>query len=82
MKQSEIYAHFMSNKMGMNEELEKAKKANLEEEALQNVDRVVVDEKEARKRIAQVINEDKARLKNWDEEREKEKYDEEMVDLN
>lgn len=68
--------------MGMNEELEKAKKANLEEEALQNVDRVVVDEKEARKRIAQVINEDKARLKNWDEEREKEKYDEEMVDLN
>ena len=40
MKQSEIYAHFMSNKMGMNEELEKAKKANLDDEAASNVGRV------------------------------------------
>ena len=63
----------MSNKMGMNEELAKAKQANLEEEAAMNVGRVVVDEVSARKRIAQVINEDKARLKNWDDDREREK---------
>ena len=68
MKQSEIYAHFMSNKMGMSDELEKTKKANLEEEAEANIKRVQVDELtgDARKRIAQIINEDKSRLKKFD----------------
>ena len=36
----------------MNEELAKAKQANLEEEAAMNVGRVVVDEVSARKKIA------------------------------
>jgi len=52
MKQSEIYAHFMSNKMGMSDELEKTKKANLEDEVEGNIKRVQVDMGDARKRIA------------------------------
>jgi len=81
MKQSEIYAHFMSNKMGMADELDAAKKANLQDEAAASVGRVVVDEASARKRIAQIINEDKGRTKNWDDERDREKDDEEDIEM-
>jgi hypothetical protein len=58
----------MSNKMGMAGDLEKTKQENLADEADGGVKRVQVDEGDARKRIAQIINEDKSRLKKFDEE--------------
>ena len=66
MKQSEIYAHFISVKTNQAEEVEKAKQECLEEEEQSHVKRVVVDEVNARKRIAQIINEDKKRTEVWD----------------
>jgi DNA helicase INO80 len=66
MKQSEIYAHFMANKMGMTEELKEQKKDVLAEEAKHNYKRVEIDEVNARKRMAKMINEDKRRLKHFD----------------
>lgn len=63
MKQSEIYAHFMANKMGMNKEMKQEKDGVLEEEKKSNYHRVEVDESNARKRMAKMINEDKKRLK-------------------
>lgn len=66
MKQSEIYAHFMANKMGMNKEMKKEKDGVLEEEGKANYQRVEVDESNARKRMAKMINEDKKRLKQFD----------------
>lgn len=58
----------MSNKMGMAGDLEKTKQDNLEDEENNRFKRVQVDEANARKRIAQIINEDKSRLKKFDEE--------------
>lgn len=66
MKQSEIYAHFISVKTNQAEDLEKAKKECHQEEEQSNVKRVVVDEVNARRRIAQIINEDKNRKNEWD----------------
>ena len=66
MKQSEIYAHFMANKMGMTEELKEAKADTLKEEKNLGYRRVDVDEQNARKRMAKMINEDKKRLKDFD----------------
>ena len=66
--------------MGMADELEKVKKANLADEAAAMVGRCQVDEASARKRIAQIINEDKGRTKTWDDERDREKYDEDMME--
>lgn len=68
MKQSEIYAHFMANKMGMTEELKEQKKDVLAEEAKHNYKRVEIDEVNARKRMAKMINEDKRRLKHFDQD--------------
>jgi DNA helicase INO80 len=68
MKQSEIYAHFMANKMGMNEELKEQKRDVLAEELKNNYKRVEVDEANARKRMAKMINEDKRRLRHFDQE--------------
>ena len=66
MKQSEIYAHFMANKMGMTEELKNEKKDVLAMEQQNNYKRVEIDELNARKRMAKMINEDKRRLKHFD----------------
>lgn len=67
MKQSEIYAHFMANKMGMSEELKEAKADALEAEREQGYKRADVDEVNARKRMAEMINDDKKRLRDFDE---------------
>ena len=68
MKQSEIYAHFMANKMGMTEELKEAKADTMKEENALGYRRVEVDEQNARKRMAKMINDDKKRLKEFDYE--------------
>ena len=68
MKQSEIYAHFMANKMGMSEELKEAKADTMKEEKALGYRRVDVDEQNARKRMAKMINEDKKRLREFDYE--------------
>lgn len=68
MKQSEIYAHFMANKMGMQEELKEQKKDVMQEEAKHNYQRVEIDEDNAKKRMAKMINEDKRRLRHFDAE--------------
>ena len=66
MKQSEIYAHFMANKMGMSKEMKDTRSDVLEAEAHAKYKRVDVDEVNARKRMAKMINEEKKRLKNFD----------------
>ena len=66
MKQSEIYAHFMANKMGMQKEMKEQRDQVLEEEENAKYQRVEVDEKNARKRMAKMINEDKRRLREFD----------------
>lgn len=66
MKQSEIYAHFMSNKMGMAEETKKARDEVLSDEAKNNYARADVDEKKARRKLAKMINHDKKRLRQFD----------------
>ena len=53
----------MANKMGMNKEMKQEKDGVLEEEKKSNYHRVEVDESNARKRMAKMINEDKKRLK-------------------
>jgi len=79
MKQSEIYAHFMSNKMGMSEELKQTKDDVLAEEAKNNYRRVDVDERNARKRMAKMINDDRSRLRAFDAGEDE---DEGMMDSN
>ena len=66
MKQSEIYAHFMANKMGMSEELKEAKADALEAEKEHGYKRADVDEANARRRMAEMINDDKKRLRDFD----------------
>jgi hypothetical protein len=58
----------MANKMGMTEELKEQKKDVLAEEAKHNYKRVEIDEENARKRMAKMINEDKRRLRHFDAE--------------
>jgi hypothetical protein len=66
MKQSEIYAHFMANKMGMATEHKDAQNDQMEAEAEIGVGRVAVDEASARRKMAKMINEDRSRLKEFD----------------
>ena len=66
MKQSEIYAHFMANKMGMQKEMKEQKGDVLEAEAQAGYKRAEVDEGNARKRMAKMINEEKRRLREFD----------------
>ena len=85
MKQSEIYAHFMANKMGMTEEMKDTKRDVLAEEEKNNYKRVEIDEINARKRMAKMINEDKRRLKNFDGDGEdfgSEEVGEDDLDMN
>ena len=56
----------MANKMGMTEELKEAKADTVKEEKALGYRRVDVDEQNARKRMAKMINEDKKRLKDFD----------------
>jgi hypothetical protein len=66
MKQSEIYAHFMANKMGMGTEHKQEHKDQLKAENEIGVGRVAVDEESARRKMAKMINEDRGRLKEFD----------------
>lgn len=52
----------------MNEELKEQKRDVLAEELKNNYKRVEVDEANARKRMAKMINEDKRRLRHFDQE--------------
>jgi hypothetical protein len=52
----------------MNEELKEQKRDVLAEEAKHNYKRVEIDEVNARKRMAKMINEDKRRLRHFDQE--------------
>ena len=86
MKQSEIYAHFMANKMGMQKEMKDTWDDVAQAENQAKYKRVEVDEKNAKKRMAKMINDDKMRLRresdgmegNMDEDRVKE----EELDVN
>lgn len=66
MKQSEIYAHFMANKMGMQKEMKDTRNDVLQAESSAKYRRVEVDDVNARKRMAKMINEEKKRLKEFD----------------
>jgi DNA helicase INO80 len=66
MKQSEIYAHFMANKMGMGQEHKQEQNEQLQAENELGVGRVAVDEASARRKMAKMINEDRERLIEFD----------------
>jgi hypothetical protein len=81
MKQSEIYAHFMANKMGMSAE---AKRDEDEQKAAEKdigISRINVDEISARKNMAKMINEDRKRLRDYDGSSASQ-VDEEELDVN
>jgi len=62
MKQSEIYAHFMANKMGMQGDQSKQREADIEDEKKGGFNRVEVDDMGARINVAGMINENRQRL--------------------
>ena len=67
MSQSEIYSHFMANKLGVNEELEKKKKEDgtvVKSALMRQVD---IDRRAARIDVADMINDNRQRLKNFDQ---------------
>jgi len=66
MKQSEIYAHFMANKMGMGQQQAEEQRQQLEDEERLGRERAQVDEESARRKMAKMINEDRGRLKDFD----------------
>ena len=70
MKQSEIYAHFMANKMGMQGEQNEQKQTDLEDEKRGGFTRVDVDDHSARMNIANIINENRQRLQDFDSDGE------------
>ena len=81
MKQSEIYAHFMANKMGLSAE---AKRDEDEQKAAEKdigISRINVDEISARKNMAKMINEDRKRLRDYDGSSASQ-VDEEELDVN
>lgn len=77
MQQSEIYAHFMSKKLGNSEEQMK----NKNELQNSNIQRVDVDKKAARIEIAGIINENRKRLDQFDDE-DRDSVDEKDLDDN
>jgi chromatin-remodeling ATPase INO80 len=66
MQQSEIYAHFMSKKLGLSEELQKQKQDAEDDERRESFKRLDIDEKEARQNIAQMINDNRGRVNDFD----------------
>ena len=52
MQQSEIYAHFMSKKLGLSEEQSKQKQLDMEEEEKDNISRVDINMKDAKGNVA------------------------------
>lgn len=81
MQQSEIYAHFMANKMGMGGD---QKKEQLEQRAVEEehgLQRVQVDQESARRKMAQMINEDRDRLREFSDG-EHSQVQEEDLDVN
>ena len=81
MKQSEIYAHFMANKMGMTAETKTDEQEYIAAESGIGVKRVGIDEASARKKMAKMINEDRSRLRDFDGS-EASVVDEEDLDVN
>lgn len=63
MSQSEIYAHFMSTKLGVADDMEKIK----QEQQNSPVKKVDVDQRAARIHIAGMINENRKRLDDFDD---------------
>lgn len=72
MQQSEIYAHFMATKLGVHDDLQKGKKDN-ERGAAARVD---IDLTAAKREVADMINENRKRLDDFDD------HDRDDVDLN
>lgn len=68
MQQSEVYAHFMSKKLGLSDEQQKQKQMDLEDEKKSAFKRFDIDEKEARHNIASMINENRSRVNDFDAE--------------
>jgi DNA helicase INO80 len=65
MQQSEIYAHFMGKKMGMSGDMKKEGEDQQRAEEEAGLTRVKVDEQSARRKMAQMINEDRERLRDF-----------------
>ena len=66
MQQSEIYAHFMSKKLGLHEEQNKQRVQDLEEEKKDNFRRVDIDMIQAKGQVASMINQDRQRVNFFD----------------
>lgn len=62
MQQSEIYAHFMSKKLGLADEQQKQRQQDMDEERESNFKRLEIDTKEAKHNIASMINENLSRV--------------------
>lgn len=66
MQQSEIYAHFMSKKLGLSDEVQKQKQMDMEDEQRDHFKRYDIDEQEARTNIASMINDNRSRVNDYD----------------
>ena len=84
MKQSEIYAHFMANKMGMQNEMKQTRDEVEQTENQMNYKRVQVDESNAKKRMAKMIAERRKELREFDGDQSgmAEQINEEELDVN
>jgi len=83
MQQSEVYAHFMATKLGVADDLAKGKEGN--ELRSPSKHRVDVDMKQARSNVANMINENRKRLDEFDDhdrdEVEEDDLDESKIDV-
>lgn len=68
MQQSEIYAHFMSKKLGLAEEQQKQRQMDMDDEKKENFNRVDIDEGAAKLHVATIINDDRMRVNKFDSE--------------
>ena len=66
MQQSEIYAHFMAAKLGVSDELKQGKSEHGMDKASPSKYKVDIDKQAARKNVAEIINENRKRLDEFD----------------
>jgi hypothetical protein len=82
MSQSEIYSHFMANKLGVNEELEKKKNENGSVQKSALMKKVDIDRRAARINVASMINENRQRLDDFDDHDREEVNEEDLDEVN
>jgi len=82
MSQSEIYSHFMANKLGVNEELERKKKEDGSVQKSALMKKVDIDRRAARINVASMINENRHRLEDFDRHDIEEINEEDLDEVN